>query len=195
MDTNEIVSVLKTYTQMLPLSVVNSDPVAQNKSALEELEALSGTQATGVASGQTIGTGFSSMLSEAVDELQQKLLTNALSDEADMTAGLFNQIVTGSAADGSTGPQLTGLSEMLSNGGLDTDQLGTLAASLGLDTGAATGSATADAGRDALLQNFSNLSAFSALSGFGTNLNTWQKLLGQSGVEGLTDMSDLEGLS
>ena len=191
MEINDLATLLKTYTQLLPLQTVNSPADGtQEKSALEELEALSGTGAAGAAGQTGAATGFSSMLTEAVDELQQKLLENALSDNADMTTSLFSQIASGSAADGSTGPQLTGLSELLSDGGLDSDSLGTLAASLGIDTAAGT----SDSGREALLQNFSNLSAFSALSGFGTNLSTWQNLLKQAGVEGLTDMSDLTGL-
>ena len=153
--------------------------------------------AAGVAGGDSLTANAAAQLL-IKSYLESSMLQTALSPNADMTAGLFGQIAAGSSADGSTGPNLTGMSALLSGGSLESADL---ISGLMAGTGTATDGRAAQmlsrmtelssltqalGGSDeggnaaaALLDTFQDLSAYGSLSGLGT---------GVSGMLGLSEL-------
>ena len=131
MDISELTGIINRYLTNKPLDIVNGTADSTGLSGVT----LPGTEETGKFSDiltkvmeklpeenatledlETALTGTvndSSMQSMTAELLKSELLKSALSSDADLTSGLFNQMVTLSSADGSTMGKLSGISSLI----------------------------------------------------------------------------------
>ena len=131
MDISELTGIINRYLTNKPLDIVNGTADSTGLSGVT----LPGTEETGKFSDiltkvmeklpeenatledlETALTGTvndSSMQSMTAELLKSELLKSALSSDADLTSGLFNQMVTLSSADGSTVGKLSGISSLI----------------------------------------------------------------------------------